>query len=158
MLDFITLVIVVVDITTNFEIMRYIRLILVMNMGRAGERVKNLEFVFIKNFYNEQYWELFKLLLINFLFAHILATLLLLMAQFDPKRNWLVEKDLAHLEWGEKFIWAHYWATNIMLTVGFSPTTADEALCITFIEILGCILLTYNINSVGNIIRDITSY
>ena len=80
MLDFITLVIVVVDMATNFEEMKYIRLILVLNIGRTEERVKNLEFAFIKNFYNEQYWELFKLLLINFLFAHILAAILLLMA------------------------------------------------------------------------------
>ena len=65
---------------TNFEEMKYIRLILVLNMGRTGERVRNLEFVFIKNFYNEQYWELFKLLLINFLFAHVLAIILVLMA------------------------------------------------------------------------------
>ena len=146
---------------TNFEEMRYIRLILVLNIGRAGERVKNLEFVFIKNFYNEQYWELFKLLLINFLLAYILTIVLLLMVQFDPRRNWLVEKNLVDLRWGEKFIWAYYWATTIVLSVGFggvSPATTDEALCIIFIETLGCIWLTYNINHVGNIIRDIASY
>ena len=74
------MVIVVVDMATNFEEMKYIRLILVLNIGRTEERVKNLEFAFIKNFYNEQYWELFKLLLINFLFAHVLAIILVLMA------------------------------------------------------------------------------
>ena len=161
MLDFITLIIVVVDMATNLEEMKYIRLILVLNMGRTGERVRNLELTFIKSFYNEQYWELFKLLLINFLLAYILTIFLLLMTQFDLNRNWLVEKNLAHLQWGEKFIWAYYWATTIVLSVGFggvSPATTDEALCIIFIETLGCIWLTYNISHVGNIIRDIASY
>ena len=161
MLDFLTFVVIVVDMAVNFEEMKYIRLVLVLNMGRTGERVKNLEFVLIKNFYNEQYWELFKLLLTNFLLAYILTIILLLMGRFDPKRNWLVDKNLAHLEWGEKIIWAYYWATTIVLSVGFggvSPATTDEALCIIFIETLGCIWLTYNINHVGNIIKDIASY
>ena len=80
MLDFITLAIVVTDMVTNAQEMRYIRLALVLNMGRVGERVKNLEFVFIKNLYNEQHWELFKLFLVNFLLAYILTIILLLMA------------------------------------------------------------------------------
>ena len=72
--------IIVVDMATNFEQMKYIRLALVLNIGRTGERVRNLEFVFIKNFYNEQYWKLFKLSLVNFLLAYILTIVLLLMA------------------------------------------------------------------------------
>ena len=52
MLDFITLMIIVVDMATNVREMKYIRLALVLNMGRTGERVRNMEFVFIKNFYN----------------------------------------------------------------------------------------------------------
>ena len=48
-----------------------------------------------------------------------------------------------------------------MLTVGFgdfSATTTHEALAMIFIEMLSCIVLTYNINSVGNILRSISSY
>ena len=48
-----------------------------------------------------------------------------------------------------------------MLTVGFgdfAATTTHEALVMIFIEMLSCIVLTYNINSVGNILRSISSY
>ena len=48
-----------------------------------------------------------------------------------------------------------------MLTVGFgdiSATNANEALILIFIETLSCIVLAYNINSIGIIIQKITSY
>ena len=48
-----------------------------------------------------------------------------------------------------------------MFTVGFGDlvaTTTKEAGCMIFVEIMSCIILTYNINSVGNIIRKIRSY
>ena len=48
-----------------------------------------------------------------------------------------------------------------MLTVGFgdiSATSTNEALCLIFIEMLSCILFTYNINSVGTILRNLTAY
>lgn len=48
-----------------------------------------------------------------------------------------------------------------MLTVGFgdiAPTNVKEALVVIFIETLSCIVLAYNINSIGKIIKKITSY
>ena len=117
--------------------------------------------VMIKKFYKEQYWSLVKVFLINFLVAHILSILLILMAGLNPRKNWLIEKELHHLLWHEKYIWSCYWSTNIMLTVGFgdiSAVTTQEAMCLIFIEMLSCILLTYNINSVGTILRSIASY
>ena len=45
-----------------------------------------------------------------------------------------------------------------MLTVGFgdiSPENYQEAICVTVIETISCILLAYNINCVGNLISNI---
>jgi hypothetical protein len=63
--------------------------------------------------------------------------------------------------WSEKYIWGYYWATTIMLTVGFgdiTPRNSSEALCMIFIETMSCIVLAYNINRVGTIIQKIRSY
>jgi len=70
-------------------------------------------------------------------------------------------KNIENAPWYEQYSWAYYWGTTIMLTVGFGdivPTNYKEALVMIFIETLTCILLAYNINSVGNIIKKITSY
>ena len=48
-----------------------------------------------------------------------------------------------------------------MLTVGFgdlSATTSSEALWMVFIMTISCIILTYNISTVGTILRNISSF
>lgn len=45
-----------------------------------------------------------------------------------------------------------------MLTVGFGDLSATnwmEALCLIFIELTSCVLFTYNINCVGNLINNL---
>ena len=45
-----------------------------------------------------------------------------------------------------------------MLTVGFgdfAATTASEALVLIFVETFSCIMLAYNINTVGSILTEI---
>ena len=62
--------------------------------------------------------------------------------------------------WYEQYIWAYYWGSTIMLTVGFgdiSPANYKEAICLTLIETFSCVLLAYNINCVGNLINNIRS-
>ena len=47
-----------------------------------------------------------------------------------------------------------------MLTVGFgdlTPANYKEAVCLTIIETVSCILLAYNINCVGTLISNIRS-
>lgn len=57
-------------------------------------------------------------------------------------------------------MWAFYWGTTIMLTVGFgdiAPANHKEAICIVFIETFSCLCLAYNINCVGSLISNIKS-
>ena len=134
---------------------------MLLKLSRAAEKIKILEFILIQNCYREQYWELVKVFIINFLFAHIIGVLLIMMASFNESKNWLVKNNLHNLPWFEKYVWSYYWGTTIMLTVGFgdiSAATTHEAGFMVLIETMSCILLTYNINSVGNIIRNIGSY
>ncbi len=69
-------------------------------------------------------------------------------------------KDIYLAPWFEKYAWAYYWSTNIMLTVGFgdlSATTYQEAMILTLVEMISCICLAYNINCVGTLISNIRS-
>ena len=66
--------------------------------------------------------------------------------------NWLVQNNLLEAQWYEKYSWAYYWATNIMLTVGFGDINAanyKEAICLIFIETISCLTLAYNISCIG---------
>ena len=47
------------------------------------------------------------------------------MAKFDENNNWLIQKSLHHHMWYEQYIWAYYWGTTIMLTVGFGDINAS---------------------------------
>jgi hypothetical protein len=72
----------------------------------------------------------------------------------------MVKKQISEAYWFEQYVWSYYWGTTIMLTVGFgdlSATTYKEALCLIFIEMISCIALAYNINCVGQLIKNIRS-
>lgn len=159
--DIIYLIILIADIGGLFTQVPYLRLVYLIKAPKALNRIDLLEIVLIQNCYNEEYWKLVKVFLFNYTFAHIVCVLLILMAKLNPQNNWIKSNNLAALPWGERYIWAYYWATNIILTVGFGDihaVTSLEAGCMILLEMMSCIILTYNINTVGNIIRKITSY
>lgn len=81
--------------------------------------MEHLEITLIENEYREQIWSLIKVFMFNFVFAHILTLFLVSMARINEEDNWLVSRGLVEAEWSEKYIWGYYWATTIMLTVGF---------------------------------------
>lgn len=64
--------------------------------------------------------------LLNFFFAHVVAIALLMMADFDSTKNWILEKGLTNSFWFEKYYWAYYWATTTMLSVGYGDIVATN--------------------------------
>ena len=108
--------------------------------------------------YKEHWWGLLKIFLSNFLIAHILAVLLIMMTWLNVESNWLSKVNAIDAEWSEQYSWAYYWGTTIMLTIGFgdiSPVNHKEALILTVIETISCIVLAYNINWVGILFSNI---
>ena len=157
-IDLLNLLVLILDVQSNQPIIYFARLFIITKLPQCLDRLEKLEVSFIKNYYNEQYWSLVKVVLFNFCFAHILAIFLSAMAELNPGDNWQKTKGLAGEGWFPKYVWAYYWGVNIMLTVGFgdlSATNHREALCLIFIEIFSVMCLAYNINWIGTLISNI---
>ena len=73
-----------IDINVEDTASLILRLFVVAKLPQCLEKLERLEAACIKNYHNEQYWSLAKVVLFNFCFAHILAILLTAMAKIDP--------------------------------------------------------------------------
>jgi hypothetical protein len=118
------------------------------------------ETTFIKGFKNELYWKLIKTIVFNVAFAHFLASMLLAMAKLNEEENWLIAHSIQNSDWNVQYMWAYYWATTVMMTIGFgdiSATNHQEGIVLAFLELFSCIVLAYNISEIGSIISALRS-
>jgi hypothetical protein len=67
-----------------------------------------------------------KVFLTNFVFAHILAIILIMMTWINENQSWLEKIGAATAPWYERYSWAYYGGTTIMLTVGFGDIAAGN--------------------------------
>lgn len=128
--------ILLLDISTSYTIISVFRLFIICKLPQCLHKIEKLEVYFIRNIYNEQYWEFAKVFLVNFCFAHVIALFLAAMASLNLSENWMTVKGISFASWTEQYIWSYYWASNIMLTVGFGDIVASnssEAVCLIFI-------------------------
>lgn len=62
------------------------------------------------------------------------------------------------VKWSTPYIWAFYWGTTIMLTIGFgdiTPVSPREAILVSLVEMFGVILFAFLINSVHTIMFSV---
>ena len=67
-----------------------------------------------------------------------------------------VSRDDAN--WSDCYVWAFYWSTTIMLTIGFgdlTPKTPREAIVVAFVEMLSVLMLAYCINAAGTLMATL---
>lgn len=151
------LILLVVDLAYDFEEMAYLRLVFLFRFFSEIQKMDKLEAIVCTTSRREHQWGLALLFLVNFLFAHMLSVLLNSMA-FISEQSWWHTHNLLEEPWYVRYIFGYYWAINIMLTVGFGDLVATnwkEALCLIFIETFSCIIFSYNINCVGNLINSL---
>lgn len=98
-IDCINLLVILVYLMTDSQVVGYFRLVTVLKISDCLEKIEKLEVFFIENYYNEQYWSLFKVFLFNFCFAHMLAILLVAMSNLNPDKNWQLSKNLTNAPW-----------------------------------------------------------
>lgn len=79
--------------------MHFVRLFIFARIPQCLEKMDKLEAYFIKNYYNDQYWSLLKVVLFNFCFAHILAVILTSMANLNQSTNWQIVKGIYDAAW-----------------------------------------------------------
>lgn len=91
----------------------------------------------------------------NFMVAHVMASILLVMGRINLENNWLIDQKIDQAFWWHKYFCAFYWGTTIMMTVGFGdflPVVIEEIIVVSFLEMGSCILLGYNISEIGHLI------
>lgn len=123
------------------------------------DRMENaIDIYFINNNTKKQLFALFKLLLANFFVVHLMATLLVGLTLIENEPNWMDRYGIYDSPWWVKYIYSLYWSASIVATVGFGDIIIYnyiEAAVMTFIILIGCIILSYNIAEVGNIINQL---
>lgn len=117
-----------------------------------------MDVYFITSSVKKQIFELLKLLLGNFYVVHFMAALLVELALVESGPNWMNKYNIADEVWWVQYIYSLYWSASIISTVGFGDLTISsyiEAIVLTVIILFGCLILSYNITQVGNIINTL---
>lgn len=63
----------------------YFKIVIMVKLMYTLNKISSLEILLISNCFREQYWQLVKVFFFNFLFAHFLAIVLLLMANISTQ-------------------------------------------------------------------------
>ena len=157
-IDFICLLAILIDIYLEEELMIIARSAFLFKGWDCLIKIQALETKLLNTSYKENCWGLVKIFLTNFIIAHFLAVILIMMSWLNRKKNWLSKVDAMEAPWEEQYCWAYYWGTTIMFTVGFGDISAvnhREAMFVVLIQAFSCIYLAYNINCVGTFINNI---
>jgi cyclic nucleotide gated channel alpha 1 len=94
-------------------------------------------------------WHCTKIIIFNFILAHIVSVILLGISNFDVHNSWIVKYGIYGQPWYVLYLYAYYWGSIIITTVGFGDISAGnwrEALVVVVIVMFACVILGFNIS------------
>ena len=97
--DIIILFLLLVDSCSILQVIPWIRLIFLIKIRYWQDMINTLEITFISNCYKEQYWELAKVIIFNYAFAHVVCLVLIMIGESQEGKNWLSENEFEDLFW-----------------------------------------------------------
>jgi hypothetical protein len=121
---------------------------------RAASETINLEAAYIHTRKINLLWRLTKILLFNFILAHIVATILMGISHFEPDSNWITKYGIDGDPWYVLYSIALYWGAIIVTTVGFGDISCGnwrEAIVVSILVIFTSMILGFNITEFNNI-------
>lgn len=65
-----------------------------IKLWRSLHNIEILEHLYITNMFHEKYWSILRVLMFNFIIAHFIAIVTLLMVRGDHENTWLRNKGL----------------------------------------------------------------
>ena len=118
-IDLICFIGLAISIIVDFKFSGLLRLTFLFKLPDCLEKIETLETKILNTSYKENCWGLVKIFISNFMFAHVLAVILIMITWLNTSDNWLSKVNAVDAVWYEQYSWAYYWGTTIMLTIGF---------------------------------------
>jgi hypothetical protein len=133
------------------------RLVVLLKVADVKNMHDKFEVWFMQNRTGLILWRLLSMFVVNILAAHVIALVVIAMVDEQVTPNWMSQADLAKNDptWTTPYVWAFYWGTTIMLTIGFgdiTPRNPKEALIVAFVEMFGVTTFAYYINAIHSLL------
>lgn len=107
--------------------------------------------------------KLIKLLLVVVFVCHIIGSFWLFISRvssFYYERSWIDNSRITDLSWQIKYLYACYFSTVTMITVGYGDITPQnplEVLVNIFTMLISCGVYAYILNKIGSIFEDFSA-